>query len=603
MQQDFKLATHVLGLFFREDMLQNLKRMEDVDGLPKVLMSSPQQFFSSLTSEKDRLCKWVGELYLELHRGTYTTQAKLKLENRRGEFLFHDVDFMCAIDYVLNRGVESAKSTRDRLRPLWKKFLLNQFHDVLPGSCIEQVVKDSLAYYKEIKDGANSVLRSKLDAVINKVWKNRDHDQMGETCLVVNSFGWEKREIVSLPQQLAQEPEAKKAKLNGAQILQVQTQIALVDCVPFGFQALEICQPQAPVTLAEGPDGDIIILENVHLRATLKTGVLTSLVLKHSGTERESIAPKSSGSKFVMFDDVPLFWDAWDVMEYHLETREPLSVPGGGVSVLERGPLRASVQVKVPISSHSHILQQIILDADCPYLRFETTVEWHENRKFLKIEFPLNVRSHEATYEIQFGHLQRPTHFNTSWDQARFEVCAQKWADLSEHGFGVAVLNDCKYGHSTLGNIMRLSLLRAPKAPDATADMGTHHFTYAIMPHHGAFQEAGVIHESYNLNHPLSVTSSTLFGDPVSFFTTDNPAIILETVKTVELVSSTKAIVVRLYEAFGSQTSTTLTSTLPFKASQRCNLLEDGTGALEAWSGELSIDFEPFKIVNILLYF
>ncbi|CAI7994927.1 Alpha-mannosidase 2C1 [Geodia barretti] len=397
-----------------EDMLQNLKRMEDVDGLPKVLMSSPQQFFSSLTSEKDRLCKWVGELYLELHRGTYTTQAKV--------------------------------------------------HPT-----------------------------------------------------------------------------------------------ALVDCVPFGFQALEICQPQAPVTLAEGPDGDIIILENVHLRATLKTGVLTSL--------------------------------------------EPLSVPGGGVSVLERGPLRASVQVKVPISSHSHILQHIILDADCPYLRFETNVEWHENRKFLKIEFPLNVRSHEATYEIQFGHLQRPTHFNTSWDQARFEVCAQKWADLSEHGFGVAVLNDCKYGHSTLGNIMRLSLLRAPKAPDATADMGTHHFTYAIMPHHGAFQEAGVIHESYNLNHPLSVTSSTLFGDPVSFFTTDNPAIILETVKTVELVSSTKAIVVRLYEAFGSQTSTTLTSTLPFKASQRCNLLEDGTGALEAWSGELSIDFEPFKIVNILLYF
>jgi alpha-mannosidase len=232
-------------------------------------------------------------------------------------------------------------------------------------------VKDSLAYYEEIKDGANSVLQCKLDIVINKVWKNRDHDQMGETCLAVNSFGWKRREIVSLPQQLAQEP---VAKLNCAQILQDQTQIALVECVPFGFQALEICQPQAPVTLTEGADGDIIVLENVHLRATLKTGVLTSLILKHSGTERESIALKSSGSKFVMFDDVPLFWDAWDVMEYHLETREPLSVPSGGVSVLERGPLRASVQVKVPISSHSHILQQIILDADCPYLRFETTV-------------------------------------------------------------------------------------------------------------------------------------------------------------------------------------------------------------------------------------
>jgi alpha-mannosidase len=290
-------------------------------------------------------------------------------------------------------------------------------------------------------------------------------------------------------------------------------------------------------------------------------------------------------------------------MEYHLETRKPLLVSSEGVSIQECGPLRASVQVQISISSKSNIIQKIILDADCPYLRFETTVEWHESHKFLKVEFPLNVRSHEATYEIQFGHLKRPTHFNTSWDQARFEVCAQKWADLSEHGFGVAVLNDCKYGYSTIGNIMRLSLLRSPKVPDDSADMGTHHFTYAIMPHDGTFQEAGVIQESYNLNHPLTVINFPYSGTSTTFFTIDNPAVILETVKVVEAVGTNKAVVVRLYEAFGSHTSTTLRSRLPFKSSQRCNFLEEGVGSLEAWSGKLTIDFGPFKVVNILLHF
>lgn len=579
-------------------MLQSLERIKDVDGLPKVIMSSPDQFFTTVKDSGDnKLCKWVGELYLELHRGTYTTQAKIKKENRKIEFLLHDVDFMCGIDYILNQDIDLAKSTRNHLLPLWKKFLLNQFHDVLPGSCIQQVVEDALGYYEEVRDGVNTVLDSKFSSIISKVWKEESGKQ--GNFVVINTFGWKRREVVRLP-NLDQEPLAKQVKLDSTE--DSRYSLAMVECVPFGIQVVQSCKPNNSVSLTKHDNGDIV-LENANLRALLHHGVLTSLICKQDKVEKESILCGCGGSQFVLFDDVPLFWDAWDVMEYHLETRKPLSVSPEDVSVLENGPLRASVQVKISISSRSHIVQQVILDAECHYLRFETTVEWQENHKFLKVEFPLNVRSHEATYEIQFGHLRRPTHFNTSWDQARFEVCAQKWADLSEHGFGVAILNDCKYGYSTLGNIMRLSLLRAPKAPDATADMGIHHFTYAILPHYGAFQEGGVIQESYNLNHPLSVTRSTLSGEPVSFISTDNPAIVLETIKMVERVESTKAVVLRMYEAFGSHTGTTLTTQLPVKAYQRCNMLEETTGPLETWSGEMFISFEPFKIVNVLLYF
>ncbi|XP_045569898.1 alpha-mannosidase 2C1, partial [Salmo salar] len=223
-------------------------------------------------------------------------------------------------------------------------------------------------------------------------------------------------------------------------------------------------------------------MENGILHAVVnKDGGLASLYLVK--TNREAISHGCSGNQFVVFDDVPLYWDAWDVMDYHLQTRKPVVEVVRPVQVASPGGLRGSVTFTLRISDKSTITQEIILDAMCPYVRFNTQVEWLESHKFLKVEFPVRVRSPNATYEIQFGHLQRPTHRNTSWDWARFEVWGHKWADLSEHGFGVSLLNDSKYGYSVYQNTLTLSLLRAPKAPDANADMGSHQFTYAVMPH------------------------------------------------------------------------------------------------------------------------
>jgi alpha-mannosidase len=225
-------------------------------------------------------------------------------------------------------------------------------------------------------------------------------------------------------------------------------------------------------------------------------------------------------------------------------------------------------------------------------------VDWCERRKFLKAEFPLNVRAAQATYEIQFGHLQRPTHFNTSWDLARFEVCAHKWADLSEPGGGVALLNDCKYGHAAHGHILRLSLLRGPTHPDPQADAGAHEFRYALLPHAGDFRGAGVIEEAYRFNVPLLLRRTGAAPTERSFFSVDTSAVVVDTVKKAE---DSGALILRLYEAHGARGPARLSSSLPVKAVTVCNLLEEGDELLEWKEGGITLQMTPFRIATLKL--
>jgi alpha-mannosidase len=239
----------------------------------------------------------------------------------------------------------------------------------------------------------------------------------------------------------------------------------------------------------------------------------------------------------------------------------------------------------------------VYLAATSARLDFATVVDWHEARKFLKVEFPLDVRAQEATYDVQFGHLQRPTHFNTPYDVARFEVCAHKWADLSEPGFGVALLNDCKYGYAAHGNVLRLSLLRAPKYPDPEADMGRHEFVYALFPHAGSPLQSGVIEAAYALNLPLIVRAADAATTEVMLFEVDRPNVIVETVKKAE---DSDALIVRLYEAHGARGMATLSSDLPFTRAFRCNGLEEEQAEL-AWKDGLALEVRPFEIITLKL--
>ena len=262
------------------------------------------------------------------------------------------------------------------------------------------------------------------------------------------------------------------------------------------------------------------------------------------------------------------------------------------------GPLRAAVRFVREFGA-SKLEQRMVLDAGSRVLRFETEVDWHETHKFLKVAFPVAVHSPRATYEIQFGHVERSTHTNTSWDQARFEVCAHRWADLGEAGYGVALLNDCKYGYDILGSVMRLSLLRAPTHPDPNADRGKHRFHYALMPHPGDFREAGVIAAAEDLNHPLRVVRAGLApGQQRSLFEVDRQQVVIEAIKRAE---DSDAVIVRLYEAWGGSCRARVRTSLPASRAYVCDLLEREREEVAMDDGELEVEVRPFKVLTLKL--
>ncbi|XP_007446764.1 PREDICTED: alpha-mannosidase 2C1 isoform X3 [Lipotes vexillifer] len=564
-----------------QTMVDRLKRLCNTDGLPRVQLSSPEQLFSALEGHSGQLCTWVGELFLELHNGTYTTHAQIKKGNRECERILHDVELLSSL--ALARSAQFLYPAA-QLQDLWRLLLLNQFHDVVTGSCIQLVAEEAMCHYEDIHSRGNTLLSAAAAALCAG-------EPGPEGLLIVNTLPWKRTEVLALPRP------------GGAHCL------ALVTVPSMGYApaptptSLQPLLPQQPVFVVQETDGSVT-LDNGIIRVRLDpTGRLTSLVLVASG--REAIAEGAVGNQFVLFDDVPLYWDAWDVMDYHLETRKPVLGQTGTLAVGTQGGVRGSAWFLLQISPNSQLSQEVVLDVGCPYVRFHTEVHWHEAHKFLKVEFPARVRSPQATFEVQFGHLQRPTHYNTSWDWARFEVWAHRWMDLSEHGFGLALLNDCKYGASVRGSVLSLSLLRAPKSPDATVDMGRHEFTYALMPHEGSFQDAGVIPAAYSLNFPLLALPAPGPAPAAAWsaFSVSSPAVVLETVKQAETSLQGRKLVLRLYEAHGSHVDCWLHTSLPVQEAVLCDLLErrDPAGPLPLRDSRLKLTFSPFQVQSLLL--
>uniref|UniRef100_A0AC11CF98 Mannosidase alpha class 2C member 1 n=1 Tax=Ovis aries TaxID=9940 RepID=A0AC11CF98_SHEEP len=564
-----------------QTMVDRLKRLCNTDGLPRVQLSSPEQLFSALEGHSGQLCTWVGELFLELHNGTYTTHAQIKKGNRECERILHDVELLSSL--ALARSAQFLYPAA-LLQDLWRLLLLTQFHDVVTGSCIQLVAEEAMCHYEDIRSHGNTLLSAAAAALCAG-------EPGPEGLLIVNTLPWKRTEVLALPRP------------GGAHCL------ALVTVPGMGYAPApaptspQPLLPQQPVFVVQETDGSVT-LDNGILRVRLDpTGRLTSLVLVASG--REAIAEGAVGNQFVLFDDVPLYWDAWDIMDYHLETRKPVLGQAGTLAVGTEGGVRGSAWFLLQISPNSRLSQEVVLDVGCPYVRFHTEVHWHEAHKFLKVEFPARVRSPQATYEVQFGHLQRPTHYNTSWDWARFEVWAHRWMDLSEHGFGLALLNDCKYGASVRGNVLSLSLLRAPKSPDATVDMGRHEFTYALMPHKGSFQDAGVIPAAYSLNFPLLALPAPGPAPAAAWsaFSVSSPAVVLETVKQAETSPQGRTLLLRLYEAHGSHSDCWLHTSLPVQEAVLCDFLErrDPAGPLLLRDNRLKLAFTPFQVQSLLL--
>ncbi|KAL4992077.1 glycosyl hydrolases family 38 N-terminal domain-containing protein [Aspergillus falconensis] len=577
------------------EKLRRCRGLSDKTGLlPRATMgASVDDFFAKLEKKAangTKFATWYGELYFELHRGTYTTQANNKRNNRRAEFLLRELEFLATIASVTQSTYEYPKKDIDKM---WEGVLLCQFHDCLPGSCIEMCYDDSDELYAQIFETGLKAREAALEAL--------GFSKTGRVPVAINTLPWDRSEVVRLPTGMA---------TNGSKH-------ALMSGSPGVIPHLQATAKASKVSVNEIKPG-VFRLDNGKLRVDVQNGLITSLY--DFETDREIIAAGGKAGQLVIFDDKPLYWQAWDVEVYHLESRKELR--SGKTTIAENDPYRVGVVTETKISENSWVKTTISLTATegnrPSYVELESEVEWQETMKFLKVEFPVDITNTEASYETQYGIIRRPTHYNTSWDMAKFEVCTHKWADLSENGYGVSILNDSKYGFATCGNLMRLSLLRAPKAPDAHADMGRHTIRYAILPHNGPL-DSRTVRAGYEFNHPLILDNSLALPDEqsvsvVSAFLrkielTGSPSLILDAVKRgeddedidgdpdISLPSSKRtgqSIILRIYESLGGKSRGVIRTAFPVKKVWKCNVLEDDEVMLD-----LVDDGDGWKKVDI----
>lgn len=532
-------------------MIEILERTKDLQGLPRTQMRGSNEFFDDLERDCTDRPTMVGELYFEYHRGTYTTQAAVKKGNRKAEWLLHDIEFL-AVCAARLKGFAYPQAELERL---WKLVLLNQFHDILPGSSIALVYQDAARDYAEIQKSGQNLRAEAVQALVGET---------GEPT-PLNTIGFARCEVVDGP--------------NG---------LVWIEAPPFGAGKIGAATGEVSVEKI----GENFVLENEFLRAQFnRGGDLTSLIEKSS--ERESLS--APANRFELYDDRPTDYDAWDIDPFHLETRRDCDA-AHKAEIGQNNALRAEIRFERKIGKASSIQQTVRLDAGARRLEFHTSIEWREDRAMLKVAFPCNVRALNATYEMQFGHVERPTHYTTLYDLAKYEVPGHKWADLSEHGFGVALLTESKYGFSTFGDTMRLSLLRAPADPDPNADRGFHEFVYALMPHQNGWREAGVVAEAHRFNVPFVWAKGA--ADFGSLFDCNDANLVLDTVKKAE---DSDAIILRFYEAHGARGVAKVRCELPFQTACLCNILEEDGEPIEVKNDTLEVAYTPFQIVTLKL--
>ncbi|MGE5530148.1 MAG: alpha-mannosidase [Patescibacteria group bacterium] len=553
--------------------LEFLRRLGDLEGAPRTRMAGPAEFFRDLEARGAPGERYVGELYFQAHRGTYTTQARTKRGNRKCEFALREAEIWGAAAGAL-RGFAYPAAAMDEA---WRELLLHQFHDILPGSSIHRVYEEAEAAqarvlaFAEMTAGA---ARASLAAP-------------GEAAAVFNSLSWARRALVRLP---AGWDGAADGAGNPLPVQETGDGKYAEAAVPAcGWATLwPAALAAAPAhALRAAPD----CLENELIRVEIDArGGIRSILDKETGREI------SAGvcNEFRMFRDIPAWFDAWDIdSQYELC---PVDLPEEAeVEAVAAGPLWAAVRVARRLHD-SRMTQEIVLRRGSRRIDFWTTIDWRERHKLLKVAFPVDVHAHEAVHEIQFGHIRRPNHRSRPFDADRFEVCNHKWTALCEEGRGAAVLNDCKYGVSVLGRTISLTLLRSPLAPDMDADRGRQEFAYAFYFWGGSLMESGVPREAYDLNCPVTVTPGA--AGEASLFALSAPNVVIETVKPAD--DGSGDIVVRLYEAMRTATNCRLRTSLPAGGAAEADMLERPIRSLPGGE-EIALDFRPFEIKTIRL--
>jgi alpha-mannosidase len=626
-----------------EEMLEAARVFAGLPGFPRVVPGRVDGYFARLYERvwhDPRLPTWVGELYLEYHRGTYTTQARTKQQNRQAEQALREAEWLNAWAVV-----EGALSAQPRLDEAWRLVLLNQFHDILPGSSIAQVYVDSDTQYAAVRQAAGEVAAAARRFVLDGEWGageveagrggegengRRDDGEYDDprissparrsvsTLAVWNALGWERRELARIPLAPGEQPPALRDDTGApveTQLVEEQpgerALLAEVSAPAFGYSMLEagrLMPSSEPMPHAARRITHVTrsVLENDELRLVLDdNGEIASLYDKRAG--REVILPNATANQLVAYEDRPLWWNAWDIEIYYEEKPYPVREIVAW-EVAEEGPLRAAIRITRRLGA-SLITQRIALARGARRVDFLTEVDWQARQMLLRALFPLHLNAERATCEIQFGAVERPTHRNTSWDVARFEVCAHRWVDISEDGYGVALLNDGKYGHSLRDTTIGLSLLRGAVFPDHDADRGRHRFTYSLYPHSGDWRAAQVVRRGYELNVPLCVTncegrtaSASDAGRTAvalrasSFVVSPTDHIVVETVKAAD---DGDGLIIRLYEAHNRRGPASLHFGRAVASAVETDLLECERGPLEVQGEAVYFSVRPFEVKTL----
>ena len=547
------------------EMLEYQRRLSfGLPGIPKTKTDTAGAFldrvkksFDQNAEETGRTPRWCGELYLEFHRGTYTTMAANKNYNRRSEFLYRQTEALAATAMKLTGASYPGKEIYNA----WEIICLNQFHDIIPGSSIREVYEDSKQQYETILSTAKTLSSTAMDALC----ANINSTKSGVLVYNPHSFAF-----------------SGTVDLGGKQ----QT---VHNIPPFGWKVVAAKEESCTVSVTENS------ISNQYYTITFESGDIISFVDKRAG--RELVKAGCKLNRFNFHEDFPFCYDAWEISKYYEDKTY------GADEVLSPEIVCEGARAGLKFTKRfgkSTICQTIFLYNEDERIDFVTSADWNEDHMMLKAEFPFDLHANEATYEIQYGSVKRPTHTNTSWDDARFEVCAQKWMDVSEENYGVSILNDCKYGYGANGSDITITLLRSPTEPNPVADKGHHEFTYSLLPHNCSLSESHTVQESYKLNakpvcREITAQSGSL-PEEFSLVSVNSENVIIETVKKAE---DDDGIIIRLYEHGNRRETVCLTFGFPAAEAFVCDLMETEQGTLAVADNTVSFEVKPFEIVTL----
>lgn len=593
-----------------KEQIETARIYKTIVGLPPSTLSTVTTFFKQAEEHAKVLPMWSDELYLEKHRGTYTTQGWIKRDNRRGEILLYNTELLATLSMLFGKGGSASKYPQQQLERSWKKILLNQFHDILPGSSIEDVYKDARRDFSEIRSTCSTLIEQASSTLTQKKKKGAKEFH----CSIFNALSWERSEYVTLTVQ-SNEKNFVVADGSGKviehQIVNREKGLVSILCyieniLPFSFMSVIVAptaekpKPPAPWKLSNR------VIETPLFKLRLDSKGQFSSIFDKS-LRRELVAKGGRANKLQTFKDTPKQWDAWDI-EHDYRNKEIDLFTFKSAKIIEQGPLRAVIRMQFQSDNKSSIIQNVLLYHKLRRIDFGTVVHWREKHVLLKAAFPFNVKTSSATYEIQFGALKRTTKPTDSWHKAKFEVPAQQWADVSESKFGVSLLNDCKYGYDATESTLRLTLIRSPFYPHPTepwrfndnqvTDQGEHSFSYALYPHSGDWRNGESVKRGREFNNPLIVFSGVPNRNIAPLVTSSGKTVVIDSIKKAE---DSDEVVLRLHEANGETAKTVLAFGGKVEQVMECDLMENEIGILKTAKLKLALKFSPFEIKTIKL--